>query len=772
MADRNLTLVLKAKDEAAAALTKLTGQMNNVEKAANGINKAFRGLQILGLSVGVGALGKFAADSIKAASNIEESMNKIRVVFGEASTQITDFAQNSAQALGQSRLQALEAAGGFGNMFRTIGLTSDAAAGMSIKMVQLASDMASFQNEDPSDMLIRLRAGLAGEAEPLRRFGVLLSEAAVKAQAVQDGIAKAGAELTEAQKVQARYNLILAQTVLQQGDFVRTSDGLANSQRILSASIENTQANIGRALIPALTELLPVIKNVIFAFEDGSKILPETVVRIKTLVLMGFEQMKTGIHTELLQALAAAIDVFSIIKLKAADLAETLANLFDAIRFAPGGIGQAAGGLADLLNPLTDGMRDTESAAGDLRAEVDRLNAESKERITDLANTAQADLDNLAVQVRATGVALGGPSPNSLAAGAKKAEEAIEVLLARALALRDAMPAIREMVAGGDLMAAAQALAALGQSNAQAVNEVLGIQDDIAREAKRALEEAAREAERLAEEARRAAEEIERAFQSAAETMSDSMINALKEGRDVADGTALYFRDVWLKGMEDDITKASREIQDAMRQGLDAGPIFARNQELFAAYMEAHRAMAEEMKRTALAADFLGIGEVMGMEGTGAATNRLDQLRRDQAARADQMRKAGEDATRGTFEAFVNLTRNENDETVLRYRNEQLKTIRLVEHEQLASWYRLQRAQRQREDDIRQRNEDIVLGRVRGRFVDTDMSNPLAQRLLAVLEHLAVEGVRSNVDGVDLGRQVGRSQIRRASVFSAMGGGV
>ena len=159
------------------------------------------------------------------------------------------------QRAGIAKVDALAAAGNFGNMFHTIGLGDEASAGMSKRMVELAADMASFNNEDPTEMLEKIRSGLAGEAEPLRRFGVLLSAAAVQEEAYASGIAKRGEKLTEQQKVQARYNLILKQTAVQQGDVEKTGGNLAGQQRKLNAPMKDASATIGTALLPVVTEL-------------------------------------------------------------------------------------------------------------------------------------------------------------------------------------------------------------------------------------------------------------------------------------------------------------------------------------------------------------------------------------------------------------------------------------------------------------------------------------------------------------------------------------
>lgn len=217
--------------------------------------------------VGAAAVGAVGLSKLAgSASDVEEAQNKVNVVFGAGADDVTSFAENAARSAGLSKAAALDAAGGFGAMFDALGIAKDESADMSVSMVQLAGDMASFNNQDPTEMLEKLRSGLAGEVEPLRRFGVNLSAAAVESKAMEMGLAGANGEISEAAKVQARYAIILEQTALQQGDFARTSDGMANQQRIAKAEFENLAAGIGQGLLPVVTSLLGGMNDVVGVF--------------------------------------------------------------------------------------------------------------------------------------------------------------------------------------------------------------------------------------------------------------------------------------------------------------------------------------------------------------------------------------------------------------------------------------------------------------------------------------------------------------------------
>lgn len=202
-------------------------------------------------------LGRFAKTSVMAASRLEESMSKVGVVFGNTAAQVESFGRSSAANLGISSSAALEAAGTYGNLLQAFGVGQTQAKDMSLALVQLAADMASFNNTPIDQAITALRSGLSGETEPLKRFGVALTDARLRAEALNMGLVATTKEaLGPAIKAQAAYSLIMKDTALAQGDFKRTSDGVANSLRIISASAENATAIIGEGLITSLNMLV------------------------------------------------------------------------------------------------------------------------------------------------------------------------------------------------------------------------------------------------------------------------------------------------------------------------------------------------------------------------------------------------------------------------------------------------------------------------------------------------------------------------------------
>lgn len=246
------------------------------KRASIGIGKEFRGglagsgaLSGAGRALAfgsVGFLGGFAAsagirDIIEQASTIQEETEKTTEVFGKSARAVQAWSRTLAESFGVSEGEALKAAGVFGNMFRSLHFGQDDAATMSQRLVELAADMASFNNASPEDTLRALQSGLAGQVRPLRQFGVFLSQDRIKQEALASGIAKNTAHLTAAQKVQASYNIILRDTALAQGDVARNSESLAVSQSKLRAELKNNEAAIGRQALPLVVKSTNILSK-------------------------------------------------------------------------------------------------------------------------------------------------------------------------------------------------------------------------------------------------------------------------------------------------------------------------------------------------------------------------------------------------------------------------------------------------------------------------------------------------------------------------------
>ena len=237
---------------------------------AGGVGKAMKAVG--GIMAGAFAAGKvkdILADSIAQASDLNEVATKTNQIFGDASGGVEEFAKKGAKSLGQSNLAVKNAVAGFGVYGKAAGLAGKDNVEFSTGLTQLATDMASFSNTSVEEATAALSSGLRGEAEPLRAYGVLLDDASLRNEALAQGLITTTKDaLTPQQKVLASQALIMKQTADAQGDFERTSGGLANQQRILSASLEDTKGKLGEAFLPAMTAVVTGLNTYLFPALD------------------------------------------------------------------------------------------------------------------------------------------------------------------------------------------------------------------------------------------------------------------------------------------------------------------------------------------------------------------------------------------------------------------------------------------------------------------------------------------------------------------------
>jgi hypothetical protein len=305
---------------------KATFGLRTFDKAVtNGIKNVAKFGAVAGVVAGV--IGKQLID---AASDLEESQSKVNVVFGQSSKAVTDFASTAAKSMGISKQAALEATGTYGNLLQAFGVAQPQAVEMSTTLVQLAGDLASFNNTSVEDAIQALRSGLSGETEPLKRFGVAINDVRLKQEAMNLGLYNGKGNLDINAKTQAAYALILKDTSLAQGDYARTSDGVANTQKTLKAQFDDLKATLGTALIPVYKTLLGVVQNSIMpVMTEFAEIVGERGIGAGLKFLGGkfLDVIENGgKFTNIILGLVAAFTALRLIAI-AATISQTLFNV-------------------------------------------------------------------------------------------------------------------------------------------------------------------------------------------------------------------------------------------------------------------------------------------------------------------------------------------------------------------------------------------------------------------------------------------------------------
>lgn len=340
---------------------------------------------VLPAAAAIGTITQVIAPAIKAASDFQEATSKVNVVFGRASKSIKDFADGAARNLGQSKQSVLDAAGVFGTFGKAAGLAGDDLSTFTTDFVTLSTDLASFNNTSPEEAVLAIGAALRGESEPLRRYGVLLNDAVLKQEAMTLGIYDGKGALTSQQKVLAAQAAIYKQTNDAQGDFMRTSDGLANSTRTLKAVMDDAKVAIGQAF---LKQAETATQNILFLSKALEAIPTPT----------GQANTKLKETTSLLKSMGNPLSSVWYWLTKTREAFEATSGATGAYNNDLRRSAQQTMRMADEAGIFNKKFKETEDNVGGAKKEVESFAAAVKDKLGEALDDAKDALDDAKTQ--------------------------------------------------------------------------------------------------------------------------------------------------------------------------------------------------------------------------------------------------------------------------------------------------------------------------------------------------------------------------------------
>lgn len=241
-----------------------------LDKVGSKISKAGKALTV-GVTAPVVAAG---AAIYKYSSDLTEAENKTEVVFGNMTQYVKDWAKDSLNNFGMARSTAYDAVALYGNMATSMGLSRKQAADMSMSLVELSADLSSFQNKPIAQSQNALKSIFTGETETLKEFGIVMTETELKAYAMSEGFEKSYSEMSQAEKVQLRYQFVLDRSANAIGDYARTNDEAAAQMKKLPEALKELASSFRDNVEPSITPIVTALNNAIVSFGklgDGTK---------------------------------------------------------------------------------------------------------------------------------------------------------------------------------------------------------------------------------------------------------------------------------------------------------------------------------------------------------------------------------------------------------------------------------------------------------------------------------------------------------------------
>ena len=228
----------------------------------------------IGIYFGLSEIKNQVSQAINYASDLQEVQNVVDTVFGKNSV-VDDWSKNTLEAFGLNELSAKRFSGTMGAMLKSSGVSGQAVTDMSMKITELAGDMASFYNLEGEEAFNKLRSGISGETEPLKQLGINMSVANLEAFALSQGIKESYNEMSQAEQVMLRYNYLLQTTEDASGDFANTSESFANQQKLLTENWKAFTGELAGSVLPILASGIKMLNSVVgFMAENWSIIAP------------------------------------------------------------------------------------------------------------------------------------------------------------------------------------------------------------------------------------------------------------------------------------------------------------------------------------------------------------------------------------------------------------------------------------------------------------------------------------------------------------------
>jgi hypothetical protein len=300
--------------------------------------------------------------AVRAASDLEESLNAVNVVFGDSAGEITAWGENAATQAGLAQSEFNAAAVRLGASLKNAGIPLDEVAGSTINLTQRAADLASVFGGDVNEALGAIASALRGEADPIERFGATVNAAAVEAKALELGLAGSTGEITEQIKVQARLAVIMEQTADVQGDFANTIETTANAVKVTRAEVTDLAAELGQELLPIAQAVIQNVLELVQEFKDLDDTQKDTIIRVAA-VAAAMGPLSVGIGT--------AIKAVNALRLAAVALGG--ASGLGLVVLAVGAVATAVRVIRGPIREARESLDELAGASGDTAKELDEV---------------------------------------------------------------------------------------------------------------------------------------------------------------------------------------------------------------------------------------------------------------------------------------------------------------------------------------------------------------------------------------------------------------
>lgn len=253
----------------------LVGVSANLEKskvategAAEKMSKFGEKTTSLGKKMSLGLTAPIVAAGVKAfkmASDFEQATGKLEVVFQNSSDSMKRWAEDALTTMNLSKATAIQTAADYGALFQGVGISIEKSAEWSKSLTERVADLSNFYDTTTEETISALNSIVTGTVQPMRRFGITMTEANLQQWAFAHGISKTVREMSESEKVQLRYQFVMDKTKMAVGTTAREADSAGAQMKKFKETVSELALKFGELLLPVITPIIEAINKVLMA---------------------------------------------------------------------------------------------------------------------------------------------------------------------------------------------------------------------------------------------------------------------------------------------------------------------------------------------------------------------------------------------------------------------------------------------------------------------------------------------------------------------------
>lgn len=375
----------------------------------------------------------YAKEAIDLAADYEDALGYSEQVFGNYSDNVQQWVKDNSVRLRINVADLQKYVNSMGSLYRSFGFEEQKAADLAQGLIDRAADLKSATGNEMQDIIKSLTSVMTGGYQAGYKYGVVINEASIKAYALSHNLASVAVDegkvkeatlkvekaqkkatetmwkygegsleaqeaqlalekasaalddalggqtvaLTQAQKEEAIYRMLLEQTSHMAGQSAKESGNYKSQLDALKTTFDNLKISIGDKLLPVATDLIKKVNDFI-ASDAGQELLQSIVDSVEKLANKIIEMVEDGRFEEWM----------TNIKEKVPDIVDGISDFTDKVVELVPKIGDLVERLLALFGIETEAEK-SRQALFEHRKEVDEL-AKSYDTSSDTIITAIA----------------------------------------------------------------------------------------------------------------------------------------------------------------------------------------------------------------------------------------------------------------------------------------------------------------------------------------------------------------------------------------------